>query len=222
MSRPLACTLITLCAMAATAPAAAAPAPPLDEHEHFLATLGKTTDLTWDGLAARWKLDAPKPDGPLSFDPARAAHHDTVAKTLDLSAEARATLAREGFVVARPPYGGATMASSLRDIFVQDLPLLVTTDAILDAVHRSYDRVLAELEDKALAPLLRDALTRAHKQLRETAKGTPALAEAAADVELYLLVALTLLDPGDDAAAEAYPSWGEPVPSVRKRTPALA
>jgi len=218
LSAALALGLHALPLAAEAAPAA----PPDDPHERFLALLGETADLTWEGLATHWRLPAVAPDAKLSFDPATAAHYERVVKELNLPADGRAALAREGFVLARPPYGGTTMASALRDIFTRDLPLLVTTDAILDAVHRSYDRVLAELEQDALAPSLRDALGRAHATLLRVAKRHPALAEAAADVETYLLVARELLEPGEDAPAEREQSWGEPVPTVRRHGPTLA
>ena len=210
---------MALAALALATPAASA-APPANEHEAFLATLARYSDLTFDGLVTHWKLPAVKPDAPLSFDPAKAKYYDHVMAKLNVTDEAKKQLAAEGFVLAKPAWGH-TVAGTLRDIFTDDLPLLVTTDAVLDAVHRSFDDILAGLEGGALSPLLQAALARVHKQVLAVAKAEPALAEAAGDLDLYLTVARNLLAP-DKNDAERTPEWGDEVPTALSVAPTLA
>ncbi|MCA9513439.1 MAG: DUF3160 domain-containing protein [Myxococcales bacterium] len=220
MSRPVAAVAALLSLTAASPLAhAAAPAPaasaPFDEHEAFLSTLGRYRDLGWAGLAALWSLPAEAPkDGALSFDPATARYYDDVAKKLALTDAAKAQLAREGFVLARPPWA-RTAATVFRDVFTRDLPVLVTTDAILDAVGRSHDDVLADLEQGALAPLLGDALRRAQDALPRLVTGARGLDEAAEDVDLYLTVARDLLAP-EEGDADRSPELGDALPTLTR------
>ncbi|TNF37947.1 MAG: DUF3160 domain-containing protein [Deltaproteobacteria bacterium] len=213
---------LTLAALVLGAPAASAapPAAPPDEHEVFLSTLGRYTDLSYEGLAKRWGLAEPERDGALSFDPAKAKYYDAVVQRLNLQDADKRLLAREGFVLAQPAWG-RSVAATLRDIFTDDLPLLVTTDAILDAVHRSYDAILADLESDVLSPLLRATLERAHAKVLGLAKTQPALLEAAGDLDLYLTIARNLLTPDVDDEGRG-PMWGDEVPTALTVAPTLA
>jgi len=212
---------VTLASLALTTPVSAAPpASAPDEHEVFLSTLGKYADMTFEGLATHWKLPEDKPDGPLSFDPKKAKYYGDVVKKLNLSTRDEGLLAAEGFVLARPPWG-RSVATILRDIFTDDLPLLVTTDAVLDAVHRSYDDILAKLESGALGPLLQATLEKTHGEVLALAKRHPELLEAATDVDLYLTVARNLLSP-TERDGDMSPMWGDEVKTAVNVAPTLA
>jgi len=99
--------------------------------------------------------------------------------------------------------------------------VLITTDSVLDAVHRSFDDILASLEEGALSPLLATALARAHRAVLALAKADPALAEAAADVDLYLTIARNLLAPAKDDDG-VQPQYGDAVPTPLALPPTLA
>ncbi|MCB9732379.1 MAG: DUF3160 domain-containing protein [Deltaproteobacteria bacterium] len=186
--RPLA---LALALALGAAPVAAQAEPDPVEAELFDSWVGRYTDLDTAGL---WKhlgvTDAA--DKPLSFSPAKARFHDLVAKKLGLSPAALAQLERDGVVLLDA--GGMSVAGVMHRTFTSDLPLLVTTDAILDAVHRSFDTILAELEETTLRKLAKDALATAREPLKALAAKEPALAEAARDLDLYLTVALALLE----------------------------
>lgn len=202
MTRPL--TLPTALALltALAAPAAAAPPEPI-EHEIFDSRLGLYPDLTRDALFDKYGVDAPSPT-PLPFDVKAARFYQTVVDGLTLDADATAALARDGLVLVDPPRR-YSMAAAYWALFTSDLPLLVTTDSVLDAMHRSFDDMLAELETAVLSPMIRDVLKTTRAAAVALAEDDPSLARAADDVDLYTTTALNLLgaDPGKGRLAFA-------------------
>ena len=164
-------------------PAALSAPPPSEAHE-FDALVGKHPDLTYDGLRAL----VPKPAySKLSFDPKDAAYYDLVTDGLQLTAKERAMLRETGLVSIdhRQRY---SMGAAYYSIYTTDLPVLITTDSILHAVHRSYDAALKELEIAIFIPTLDRVLSDAHAAV---AKGSAN--NALRDADLYLSVARNLL-----------------------------
>jgi hypothetical protein len=83
----------------------------------------------------------PSADRPLTFDPTTIRYFKEVAGALSLSAEEKTIFGKQGVVVVDhvQRYG---MSSAYHAIYTRDLPVLVTTDSILHALHRSYDDIL--------------------------------------------------------------------------------
>lgn len=77
------------------------------------------------------------------------------------------------------------------DLYAADLPLFVSADSILHALHRTHEDFLASIETSVLAPAL-DAMLTALRDNLEHASGAWSR-EARADVDLYLTIALRLL-----------------------------
>ncbi len=87
--------------------------------------------------------------------------------------------------------------SALYDIFHKDLPVFVTTDAILHALHASYDNLLIRIELSIMRPQLANllgGLHAAYPQLLANYQSNPALHDALADVDLYVTIAKSLLE----------------------------
>ncbi len=178
-----------------TAPALAAGPEPI-EHELFESWVGRYSDMTRQQLFARHGVEAPSTRR-LPFDVSRAKFYREVVDGLSLDRAAQKTLARHGVLLVDPPRR-YSMAAAYWELFTSDLPLLVTTDSILDAMHRSFDSMLAELEAEVFSPMIREVLSQTRDAAVALAATEPALGEAADDVDLYLTVALNLLeaDPG--------------------------
>jgi len=138
----------------------------------------------------------------LSYDPLKAKYLDLIENAIALQTHEKALLAHNGFVVLeRKSY--ETMGHALLDVFEKDLPVLVTTDAILQALHSSYDDILKRLERDVLVTTLADVLATTHAQLPKVDAGTEATAKlAATDADFYLTVARSLL------AGKTIPSLG--------------
>lgn len=166
----------------------------------FQAEVAKKPDLTHADFARELGLTAAA-DAPLSFDPTKLRYFDRIAEDLALTAEEKALFKKNGVVAIDHdrPY---SIGSAYHAIYARDLPVLITTDSILHALHRSFDNVLSELESTAMLPALDDALGGAHEELGKRARelGAPGIADSAGDVDVYLTVARSLLG-------------GKPVPS---------
>jgi hypothetical protein len=142
--------------------------------------------LTPSDLAARH----PVTHGTLGYDPTTATNLDRITtSTLNPTAEELAVLGQQGFVISHRKQF-PTFAYGYSEIYADDLPLFVSADSILDAVHRSYDSMLEQFEETMLIPDLQSLLQQMRAAL---AASTEATAQARADVDLYLAVPLALL-----------------------------
>jgi hypothetical protein len=114
------------------------------------------------------------------------------AGPLRLDADEQRTLARNGFVVTeRKTY--PTFADAWLSVYKADLPLFVSADALLHALHRSYDSILAILEQEVLGARL-DTLLRGMRARLSGAEGAALSAPVRADVDVVTTVALRLLE----------------------------
>ncbi|APR86555.1 Hypothetical protein A7982_11904 [Minicystis rosea] len=75
-------------------------------------------------------------------------------------------------------------------LFKAHEPVYFTADALLHAIHRSYDQILADVESEALSAELATLLDELRRNL---AGASSANAEARADLDVYLAVAASLL-----------------------------
>ena len=168
----------------------AEPTPRGRELEAFEALRKSYQDLSYEGLVE--KLGPRRDDlAKLSFDPTRAQYFGIVKERLGLVDREVAMLRENGFV-AVDPGTPLTFGTAYHQLYIRDLPVLVTTDSILHAVHRSYDRILMEVEASWFAPAIGELLAACHAALAAEARGD-APAEDARDVDLYLTVARNLL-----------------------------
>ena len=81
-----------------------------------------------------------------------------------LTADEKTLFDRNGFVVTER-VSPTTFASAFLQNYNADLPLFISTDAILRAVHMSYDQILKTAEKGMLSAKVGDALTKIHAQL---------------------------------------------------------
>lgn len=133
------------------------------------------------GTAAPWDGAAP----PRYFDRVDAHFHLTRAEEDKLRAN--------GFVVLdRLAY--ADYASAFHDVFQEELPLWVGLDPAFHAVYRATERVLERIETTRLKPALASILKKLRAGLAVAKTRLPV--DTAADLDLYLGVALGLADPG--------------------------
>ncbi|MDB5048239.1 MAG: hypothetical protein JWO30_1310 [Fibrobacteres bacterium] len=79
---------------------------------------------------------------------------------------------------------------ALDKIHAADLPLLVTTDAVLHSIYLSYDNILMELEENLFSPSLERILLASHEYARVNYGGD----QNGQDVEEMLATALYLLN----------------------------
>lgn len=170
-------------------PALAADPPKAPERLVFERILDRHKDLTFDQFHARVGPDRAYLDK-LSADPTKSEFFDQVSRKLEMTKEETALFRKTGFVSLdlKRRY---SFASAYYHIYTADLPVLVSTDAILHALHRSYDQILVELEAYLFAPAIDRVLADCHAELAKHAGTDPSVSHR--DVDLFLTVARSLL-----------------------------
>jgi hypothetical protein len=171
----------------------------------FEGFLKKSPDLEYPELLSRLGIVAPKESG-LGFDPTRVKYFDQVSAALQLTAEEQRVYRQHGLVSIdhRRPH---SMGSVYHAIYTMDLPVLITTDSILHAMHRSFDSALMALESSLFLPIVEAALAQSSEELARAAAASraPELRKNFEDVDLYFTVARNLLA-GAGAAENAAPT----------------
>jgi hypothetical protein len=147
------------------------------------------------GLTAGELLETYRTD----FQPAPSYELDSVgglsliqASKLALNESELAALKQRGFVIS-DRFRSPSFAYGYATIYLEDLPVYVSADSILFAVHRSYDKILAATELGILMPDLRALLDGMRERLAGDT-GNRLDANVRTDVDLYLAVASGLLE----------------------------
>lgn len=160
------------------------------EEQWFDALVAKYRDWRFEQLSG----SVPQRDylKTLTFDPSQARFYDEAVARLKLTDVEQQLLQRQGFVSVdhdqRYSFGTLYYA-----VYTNDLPVLITTDSILHAMHRTYDGILMEMEQTFLTAALDEVLQQCHDALPENAPSWGAVAKNYQDVDLYLTVARNLL-----------------------------
>ena len=171
----------------------------------FEGFLQQSPDLEYPELLSRLGMVAPK-ESALGFDPTRVKYFDQVAAALRMTPEEQRVYRQHGLVSIdhRRPH---SMGSVYHAIYTMDLPVLITTDSILHAMHRSFDSALMELESWLFLPVVDAALAQSSEELARAALASraPELQKNFEDVDLYFTVARNLLA-GAGAAENTAPA----------------
>jgi hypothetical protein len=102
-----------------------------------------------------------------------------------------ALLGKHGFVVSER-LKRQSIGSTYDEAYHADLPVFVTTDAILHAFHKSYNNILQAVEEQLLLRILDSLLTRLHGSVPGLAQryaAQPGMNIPLRDVDFYLAVA---------------------------------
>jgi hypothetical protein len=116
-----------------------------------------------------------------------------------LNADELAKFKKNGFVVSER-MGASSFIEMYYRIYARDMPVFVSSDAVLHAWHHSYDAMLEEIETHFLHPSLGQILSGMHDSIPAVQKeyGQGILQESVKDADYFLAVAISLLQ---DAAA---------------------
>lgn len=125
--------------------------------------------------------------------PEQLQYFDIVNSALPIEADALEILSRNGFVIDET-HRWERFIDAYAWIYWQDLPVLITTDSILHALHQSYDDLLKDLESQIMLPRLDALLSRLITNVESAAaqNADPEMAAVYADVMTYLNVAKAL------------------------------
>ena len=180
-------------------PGVAVTTTPSAQRQQELATLQAQLDevsgLDAAGFAAKYAVPFVTD---LGYDPLTAQGLDLLdASPLSLSPDERDRLGARGFVISsRRRY--PSFVYGYQTIYTQDLPVYISADSILFAVHKSFDDVLKTIEVQSLVPALDRLLTSMRSALAAGA-GNDISPTARRDADVYLAVAKRLLTDGNDS-----------------------
>ena len=144
----------------------------------------------------------------INFDPTKTKFFDFVSKQMQMNKTELEMYKKNGFVSIdhgqRYSFGSAYYA-----IYTRDLPVLITTDSILHAMHKSFDTTLIALESRYFLPEIDAILTAMHNELEVIAKSQDniKLMTNLKDVDLYLTVARNLIKGAGADIGDKDPKW---------------
>ena len=184
------CVCITLSLSALPAMGQVAPPWDLSVYNDYFE---KHAEMTAAELLTEFDAGAFRATAPTNFSD--AAFSADIERIFELTPDEIELTQRHGFVVSeRMTYG--SFGHALYDIFTNDMPVYVSSDAILHALHMSYDDILIEIERHVLISELDAVLAGLHAGLPELIDryaSNPAMATPLSDVDLYLTVAGRLM-----------------------------
>jgi hypothetical protein len=161
----------------------------LTELKRLSGALKELEGMTSSSFAERYPVEFEEP--PL-YDLNHVAGLDLIqASSFKLSDSGREKLALRGFVIQEEnqfpnfSYGYST-------IYLEDLPVYISADSILGALHQSYNDILKSLELQILRHELAALLKGMHERLA-SGLGEELGGDVRADADIYLSVALSLL-----------------------------
>jgi hypothetical protein len=170
--------------------------------EAYKAFLAAHTGIDADGLRALHDAGSFAERVTARFDEAR--YSDSISVRFDLTNDERDLLDRHGFMVTER-LAPNSFADAYWDIYKKDMPVFLSTDAILHALHMSYDLLLQDIERDVLIPRLEALLADLHAALpalEARYAAEPRVLASLRDVDVYLTVPRTLL-----AGTSVAPHW---------------
>ncbi len=120
---------------------------------------------------------------------------DSIIQKYGITPAEQELLLENGFMVTER-LTAPTFMDAYEDIWHKDLPVMVTTDAILHAVHMSYDRILMDSEIGHLGAKLNELLSnleRGQEHLENTYGNNPEMRPMLLDVDVFVTIARSLL-----------------------------
>jgi hypothetical protein len=166
----------------------------LAAYEEFLAS---HKDMTSSQLLSLYSAGLFKSQAQTNYS--NAEYFDSIEVKYSLTADEKSLLAKNGFVVTErldSTQFSNSFGNAFLDVYNKDLPVFVSTDAILHSIHMSYDAILMNVEQQILIGDLKTLLANLHNQL--PALVTKYSADAAMkmmlnDVDVYLTVPQVIL-----------------------------
>jgi len=124
-----------------------------------------------------------------------ALYFDSIAVKYNLTENEKSLIQQHGFVVSER-LKKISFGEAILEIYHKDLPVFVSTDAILHAFHISYDRILRDIELGIIIDKLKNILTDLHNSisvLDSKYQSSPEMMTMLKDVDVYITVPLRLL-----------------------------
>jgi hypothetical protein len=144
-----------------------------------------------------------------------AFYLDSIIIKYKLTENEKALLNQNGFLVTERVRQNDFINMFL-DVYAKDLPVFISTDAILNALHKSYDLMLKGVEIRYLIPKLEELLEVMYNkfpQLDEKYSANSDLRQMLYDTDVYLTVARKLMN---DSSSPFYSDNNERISEILK------
>ena len=128
-----------------------------------------------------------------------ALYHDSIEIKLKLTTGEKSLIDRNGFVVSERLAKGS-FGEQLEEIYHSDLPLYISSDAILHAFHASYDKILKQTELRILIDRITTLLENMNGSftvLETRYNQDDNLKQMLKDLDVYLTIPRKLLNSSD-------------------------
>jgi len=161
----------------------------IEEYKNYLL---KHKDMSVDDLLNEYPAGYFLLEAPTNF--LQAEYADRINRIFELTDYEHELIKKHGFMVSeRLSY--YTFINAFWDIYKKDLPVYISSDAILHALHYSFGKILVELEEYVLVEYLRGAITKmkAHLENVNTNNAPEIYIKAVNDLDIYLTIAEKLL-----------------------------
>jgi hypothetical protein len=161
--------------------------------EQYKLALSQSEDMTFEELLELYYQPRPFLED-AELNAAESEDYAFIAQTMGLGPDHTQRIEKTGFII-EPSIRYDSHAMGYQEIYVQDLPVLITVDSMLFALHKSYDRMLMQLESGSLIPTLEKMLAAMKGALpaMQSASSDATYQSALRDADLFLTVAHRLL-----------------------------
>ena len=163
----------------------------INDYKEFLQA---NEGMSYQQLQSMHPMGAYQQKAPVTF--ANTLYADSIQHYYNLSEDEMKLLEEHSFMVTdRVRYD--SFGNAFYMIFKRDLPVYLSSDAVLHALHMSYSSILKHLESNAIRPELAGMLKSMHAYqatLEQNYGDRADMEPSLKDVDLYLTVALKLLN----------------------------
>ncbi|MFO7526011.1 MAG: DUF3160 domain-containing protein, partial [Ignavibacteriaceae bacterium] len=125
-----------------------------------------------------------------------ARYFDSIKIKYGITSYEESLLAQHGFMVSER-LSKISFGQAILEIFHSDLPVYISTDAILHAFHISYNRILRDVEMGYMVESVKQILMNLRNkqgELHSNYSSNPEMLTMLKDVDVYITVALKLID----------------------------
>ncbi|GAB1371536.1 hypothetical protein MASR1M45_15980 [Candidatus Kapaibacterium sp.] len=160
--------------------------------EAYKLFLENNKDMTVEQLLKIYPAGNFLEDAPTDFN--KSEFGNEIASKYSLTPYEVSLINKHGFMVSeRMNY--PTFIHSFWDIFIKDMPVYISSDAILQALHFSFNKILVKFEYTHIIPNLDSALSKIKNELSllKTNNKPEIYKKAVNDADVYLTVAHKLL-----------------------------
>lgn len=132
----------------------------------------------------------------LDFNFEDARYFDSIDVKYNLTAYEKSLINQHGFMVSER-LSKISFGQAILEIFHSDLPVFISTDAILHAFHVSYNRILRDVEMGFMVESVKQLLLNLRSkqdELHNNYATNPDMLTMLKDVDVYITIALRLID----------------------------